>query len=315
LKAVGSYCSHERGRFPLVCTYILHNTYYQTLPVVGVDAYCATVFANPDAVYADLTELLTAAGMGPRQVTGEKVPYYARNLLLLAPTGHRLAQVRAGGSNPHPFVECKGPASPLVCGFLRASYDHRPSRMDAALDQRAAGLFRRFLRLAKRTAKKYGLRMELAGDWNTTDAGRTIYLGSRQSQVFLRIYEKGLKYAHELGLPVTDELREWIRVEVEFKPQNRKSKMIARSIEPAAIWGMAEWLAHFAQEAFAMQADRININQRRESNRDRALRFMASQYRSHLLSLLDDCERDDARFGAAIREIAGLSGEEAQQAA
>ncbi len=282
--------------------------------MVGVDAYCCTVFGNADAVYADLTSLLEAHGMQPQQRTGEKVPYYARNLLLDAPTGHRLLQVRAGGANPHPFVECKGTASPVVCGFIRAAYDHRPTRFDVAEDRRGSGLFRRYLRLAKRIAKKYGLRMGLAGDWNTRDAGRTIYLGSRHSQVLLRIYEKGLKYARELGLPVTDELRDWVRVEVEFKPQNPKSKSIARTIEPSAIWGTAEWLADFAAEAFSMSAHRVNINQRRESNRDRALRFMAGQYRSHLLSLLRDCDGDFALFGSAIADLASL-GEEAQQAA
>ena len=123
--------------------------------MAGIDAYCATVFANAYAVNSDLTALLEAGGMRPQQQTGEKVPYYARNLLPLAPTGHRLLQVRAGGANPHPFVDCKGVASPLVCGFLRAAYDHRPTRLDVAEDRRSK-LFRRFLRLAKRIVKKCG---------------------------------------------------------------------------------------------------------------------------------------------------------------
>jgi hypothetical protein len=285
------------------------------LPVVGIDAYCATVFGNADGLYSDLTALLASAGLQPRQVTGEKVPYYSRNLLLLAPTGHRLLQVRAGGSNPHPFVEVKGSAAALVCGFLRARYNHRPTRIDVAEDLRGPHLFRRLLRLSKRIAKAYGLRWEPDGDWSTPDAGRTIYLGSRKSQVFVRIYEKGLKYAHDLGLPVTDELREWVRVEVEFKPQKRTAKSLARDIEPAAIWGTAEWLCHFAREAFSMQAERININERRESNRERALRHMAFQYRAHLLALFHECESDYAQFGAAIADLAALTGEEAPEAA
>jgi DNA relaxase NicK len=138
------------------------------------------------------------------------------------------------------------------------------------------------------------------------DHGRTIYLGSRNSQVFLRIYEKGKKYAAELGIPLTDELRNWIRVEVEFKPQNRKSKSLASILTPDAIWGTSAWLADFAQEAFAMEAERININQRRESDQQRALRFMGSQYGGHLRALLNDLDGDLTAFGAAIADLAGI---------
>ena len=131
----------NRGVYPLIA----EGSPFQ--PILGVDAYCGTVFSNPDALYDDLTALLEGGGFEPRQLVGEKVPYYARNLLLLANTGHRLLQVRAGGSNPHPFVECKGDASPLVCGFLRASHDHRVARFDVARDMRGQGLFRRYHRL------------------------------------------------------------------------------------------------------------------------------------------------------------------------
>lgn len=237
---------------------------------------------------------------------GEKIRYYARNLLLVAPTGHRLLQVRAGGSNPHPFVECKGDASELVCGFLRGTYDHRPARIDVAEDRRGERLFFQLIRLTKRIAKKYGLKWAPWGDWVTPDAGRTIYLASRQSQVFVRVYEKGLKYAHDLGLPVTDELRQWIRIEVEFKPQNPKSKASAQTLTPDAIWGTSDWLIEFASEAFGMEAQKINIAQRRESDMQRALRFMGKQYGAHLSALFDQCDRDLAAFGAAVAHLAGL---------
>jgi DNA relaxase NicK len=203
-------------------------------------------------------------------------------------------------------VECKGEASPFVCGLLRNGFDHRPSRIDVAEDRNAKGLFHRLHRLSKRIAKRYGIQWRPDGDWGTPDAGRTIYLGSRASQVFVRIYEKGIKYARELGIPLTDELRDWVRIEVEFKPQNPTSRKIARTIEPAAIWGSAAWLADFAQEAFAMEAERININQRRESDQQRALRFMGKQYGAHLEALLKDLDGDLMAFGAAIADLAGI---------
>jgi hypothetical protein len=275
-------------------------------PIVGIDGYNATVFCNPDALVSDLDQLLASVGLNPSIADGPKVRFHARNTLLLEPAGHRLLSVRSGGQNPHPFVECKGEAAPFVCGFLRGRYDHRPARIDVAEDRRSGGLFHRLHRLSKRIAKRYGIQWRPDGDWATPDAGRTIYLGSRSSQIMLRIYEKGLKFAKETGAPVTDELRNWIRIEVEFKPQNPHSRQLAPNIEPAAIWGTAAWLADFAQEAMAMQAERININQRRESNQDRALRFMGKQYAAHLHALYKQLDGDLTAFGAAIADLADI---------
>jgi DNA relaxase NicK len=250
--------------------------------------------------------MLIDFGLEPRVCDGPKVRFYARNTVIIEPSGHRLLSVRSGGQNPHPFVECKGEASPFVCGFLRGRYDHNPSRIDVCEDRRAAGLFHRLHRLSKRIAKRYGIQWRPEGDWSTPDAGRTIYIGSRSSQLMVRIYEKGIKFAKDSGAPTTDELRNWIRIEVEFKPQNPVSRRLARTIEPSAIWGSAQWLADFAQEAFAMEAERININQRRESDQARALRFMGSQYGGHLRALYSELDGDLTAFGAAIADLAGI---------
>jgi DNA relaxase NicK len=203
-------------------------------------------------------------------------------------------------------VECKGEASPFVCGLLRERFDHRPARIDVAEDRRAQGLFHRLHRLSKRIAKRYGVQWRPEGDWSTPDAGRTIYLGSRSSQLMLRIYEKGILFCKQTGAPLTDELRNWVRIEVEFKPQNQRARKLARTIEPAAIWGTSAWLADFAREAFAMEAERVNINQRRESDQQRALRFMGNQYGAHLQALLSELDGDLTAFGAAIADLAGI---------
>ena len=55
-----------------------------------------------------------------------------------------------------------------------------------------------------------------------------------------------------------------------------------------------------------MEAERININQRRESDQDRALRFMAMQYRGPLAALLEACGGDYGAFGEHIAELAGI---------
>jgi hypothetical protein len=280
-----------------------------------VDAYNFTAYENPGILLDDLFCLLESAGLEPRIEDGGKVKFYAQNKLILAPTGHRLLSVRSGGTNPHPFVEVKGEASQLIAGYARANWKHRPSRIDHAIDRCDPGLFHMLEEYTKDLAREFRLKWEPAGDQVTPDAGRTFYIGSRASQVFVRVYEKGLKYAHEMGLPVTEELRNWIRIELEFKPQNRKARELAPVIEPAQMWGSTRWTSRLSERVLAMATQPVSIRERRESSRERALRFMASQYRTHLHGLLQDCEGDETEFGRHIIDLAGIGSQEASQAA
>ena len=163
---------------------------------------------------------------------------------------------------------------------------------------------------AVQLCKRHALRGAPAGDWVTADAGRTFYIGSRKSQVSVRIYEKGLKYAHDLGIPVTDELRQWVRIELEFHPQTDAAKNLASSVTGPQLWGSTLWTDQLAREVLLMDTEPVSIRERRESNRDRALRFMGAQYSSHLRSLLDECGGDVAEFGRAIVELAGLESQQ-----
>jgi len=284
--------------------------------VSGVlDAYSATVFANADALFDDLFCLCESAGFEPVRADGPKVRFYARNQLLLDAKGHRLLSVKSGGANPHPHVECTGMASNALAAFLRASYRHKPTRIDHAVDRSGDGLFDQIRAYSQALARDNRLKWAPSGDWVTPDAGRTIYLGSRSSQVFVRIYEKGLKYAHDMGLPVTPELRAWVRIELEFKPQNDTAKAVASKIAGPDLWGTTLWTGQLSREVLSMPAQPVSIRERRESNRERALRFMASQYGSHLRDLLEECGGDLSQFGHAIADLAGLLGDEAEQAA
>lgn len=279
------------------------------------DAYCATVFGPADAVFDELLCLMESAGIGAHEVDGGKVKFYARNRVLVDDKGHRLLAVKSGGANPHPHVECKGYASPLLGDYLRGGVRHRPTRVDHAVDRRGPELFDELLQYARELAKKHRLRLSFKGDWSTPDAGRTIELGSRASQVFVRIYEKGLEYAFKLGIPVTDELREWVRIELEFKPQTQTAKALAPTVTGAQLWGATQWTDELAREVLSMATEAVSIRERRESNRDRALRFMGAQYAAHLRSLLTDCKGDLAEFGHAVADLANLLDQDEKTAA
>lgn len=251
------------------------------------DAYCATVRGNPLELIERLENALLEAGLDTQREDGPPVRFYDRNTLLLDASGHRHLSMRSGGRNGWPFVECKGPASPIVAELLREFFPHHsPSRIDSAYDLRGADVFEQLHRIAQATQAR-GIRLDYAGAApEHPDRGTTIYLGSRKSQAFVRIYQKGLKHAEEMGLApdeIPDELRHWVRVELELKPDKKRAKEASKSLSPEQVWGASPWLRRFAKEALSIDAERVRMHEKRETNRERALRYCLSQYGPHLM--------------------------------
>jgi hypothetical protein len=180
--------------------------------------------------------------------------------------------------------------------------------VDVKRDATLYGLFRAVRDVAGEFAKTYDLRIQ---DWSNNDPnlGDTCYLGSRHSQVLVRIYQPGLKLAQMEGRTGDDihpDEANAVRVELEFKPQKQLAKQAASRLTPDELWGVSPWVADFAREVFAMDVRSVSISDRRESNRNRALRAMAGQYRAHLGSLHMECDGDVALFGSTILDLADI---------
>jgi hypothetical protein len=124
------------------------------------DAYCATVYAHPMKVLDYVEQALLDAGEWPTRQEGPPVRFYAHNALLIDPAGQRLAQVRHGGQNAHPFVEVKGVGSDAIAAALRENFKHGPSRLDSAYDLRAPGLFFTLRRIAHDFEARWGLKTD-----------------------------------------------------------------------------------------------------------------------------------------------------------
>lgn len=246
------------------------------------DAYCASVDAERLHVLDYLEQALLEAGFETVRDVGPKVPFYDRNDLILDDGGHRLLSVRSGGRNGTPFVECKGSASPVVAAELRESFPaHFPSRIDSALDLRGPEVFNEFQKLAK-AFERSGVKLNQVGaQVENEDRGTTLYLGSRSSQFYVRIYQKGLKHAEECGLvgdAIPDDLRHWVRIELECKPLKRSAKTKASSMSAVDLWGGSPWVRRLCKEAFLIDAERVTMREKRESNLQRSFRFSAEQY-------------------------------------
>ena len=234
------------------------------------------------------------AGFETERQDGPPVRFYASNQLLLDGAGQRLFSMRYGGANGWPFVESKGPASVVVASVLRRHFldCHAPSRIDSAYDLRGPEAFADLHRIALATQER-GIRLDYAGAAvDHPDRGTTIYLGGRKSQSFVRGYQKGLKLAEEMGLApddIPDELRHWVRIELELKPDKQKAKQAARNLTPAGVWGCSPWIRRFAREALSIDAERVTMREKRESNHERAMRYLMTQYRSHLIEEAKRC--------------------------
>ena len=201
--------------------------------------------------------------------------------------GDRVATILYGGSNGHPNVEASGDRAPALAELLRRLGAHRVTRCDPCVDLYGAGLFEELQQLALAIAAEFGLQTRLVGSPSDPRAGRTLYVGSRKSAVFLRIYEKGKAERGRYGDLPDDALDNWVRVELEVKPQ-KEMKERAALLEPADFWGVSAWTAKLAQEAFSMAPDPIPFHPRRTASDERAYRFMVAQYRNLMMRRCKD---------------------------
>lgn len=255
------------------------------------DAYSASVDAERLHVLDYLEQALLEAGFETQRAFGPNVPFYDKNDLILDEGGHRLCSVRSGGQNGTPFVECKGAASVTVAAELKESFpDHLPARIDSALDLRGPEVFEKLHQLAK-AYERSGVKLNQVGaQIENLDRGTTLYLGSRSSPFYVRIYQKGLKHAEECGLSgdaIPDDLRNWVRVELECKPKKRWAKNKARSLTAEGLWGGSPWVRKFANEAFQIKAERVTMREKRESNLQRSFRYSAEQYGATHCEMID----------------------------
>lgn len=228
-------------------------------------------------------------------------------------SGDRVATILHGGSNGHPNVEASGERAPALAQLLRGNGNHRVTRADVACDHYGETAFADLEKVALDIGRQFGLGVRKIANPLDASAGETIYLGSRSSAVFARIYEKGKADAAIYGDISPAVLNRWVRCELEVKPQ-KEMKALAATMAPDAFWGVSAWSTQLAKEAFAMAPEPIPFHPRRTASDDRAFSFMCSQYRN-LLRRRVDAVHDGDKLAMAMEILAQIYGQEAQEAA
>lgn len=215
--------------------------------------------------------------------------------------GDRVATVLHGGPNGHPNVEASGGRyAPRLAALLRSKGEHNVTRCDVAVDLFGEGLFERLRDMAGGIADEHGLSCRDVTDRDKSK-GDTRYLGSRQSQVFARIYEKGKAGGETEDRIDPDLLRHWVRIELEVKPQ-KGMKAKAALLEPSEFWGVSPWTLQLAKGALDMDAQPIPFTPRRNSNDERAFAHCMDQYGETFRRLcVAKYQGDEDAFLEAIR--------------
>lgn len=176
---------------------------------------------------------------------------------------------------------------------------HRLVRADVAIDYNELGAWESLYGLGMDISKRFGLKNKYVGpaERESSDCillpGRTLYVGSRASVSFFRIYEKGKKDNPDYPC--------WVRLELEFKPKG-DSRWAYASATPhqivAATRAGAEVL-RVLLNAFALRPCAAGTV-RKLSDYDRTLRAIRKQYGNFFNELLS---RHGGSLECSMREL------------
>ena len=265
------------------------------------DWYSGTV--RDDSVGADIGARLVdgLASNLSATVTLDMPRYGYGEHAVLRRGGDVVGHVMHGGRQPWPTAWASGDATDAFVPALRDGWAHQVTRADSAQDFLAPGAWDELYPLLLGLADERRLSVSQAGDWHRGRDGRTLYIGSRKSSVFLRLYEKGLEQrakapSPELAAKVDPN---WCRVELETRPEKDARSVVAR-MSPDQVWGLTAWSQEVRRRLDGVEVPRVVMRGWRQSDDDRALAFMLRQYGPMLVR-----QRASAGSWAALGDLLG----------
>lgn len=193
-------------------------------------------------------------------------------------TGSNTKVTVTGSSHPHDF------ASFAQQAWLSSYY---VQRADVAIDFDEERAFEILQTLGKNVAEEHGLKIDQRGDWER-GIGRTLYIGSRQSPYYLRIYEKGHEQRQKGYIP--DASVDWVRVEFEIKPKSKMIRKYSAGMSPEGLLGGSQWVSDFVQCITSSEIKRFTGmgTIKKKTDNEVAVRYMAKAYNKRIQALVDD---------------------------
>lgn len=248
------------------------------------DWYQATI---PETPYA-LIETLKSGLAGYEVIEGRGRHNYHSSYRINDAAGGRLAEILCGGPNGHPNVTSSGENTPKFVDIVRAHWPrHNVTRFDASEDFAGIATYDRLESICRRIATKSKVKGRSIVPDDLTE-GRTYYLGAPTSDVRVRLYDKAAELRRHVAPEKHHELPAHLtRLEAQVRPKG-DWKADAAKVGPDSVWGFSGWTWDLYQEVFELPLERINMKAGRESDDERAYRFMLLQYGKILQKQLND---------------------------
>lgn len=269
------------------------------------DWYQATVkdhgmAINPNQLVDLLGKELHASG----QKVDRGLHGYESQTVLMSAEGDALARVLHGGRNRWPNAWGSGEHATRFADVMRMQFPdrHLVTRADVAHDVQAPDAFDQLLKKCLEVADDRHLNVSHAGDWHRAEKGRTLYIGSRKSEQFIRLYEKGLEQRGKAPTPEAAEAipDDWTRLELVAKPQKAHRRALLAAMEPADVFGVAIWTRQLADAVLALDVPRIERASWTRADDAVALDWMIRQYGSVLLRQVEMFGGDWESLGRKI---------------
>lgn len=232
------------------------------------DAYAATIRG---AKFNDVVEAITSS-MDCIAAKGKPMRRFATVVQL--DDGPRMAAwIGHIPESDQIYIEGKGETSPALAGAIRTHFPvHGVPRADVCDDVDEEGAFERLLGVIRATKgpKVHGGYVALPDD---VQDGRTWAAGRRGGVAYLRLYEAG-KHPDRLAFNRPN----WVRPELEVRPQYARDKAAAATMSPMDFWGMTAWSTKVGAAITGMDINRFEP-EIRKYNQSKTLRYVALTYR------------------------------------
>lgn len=249
------------------------------------DWYQATIPEHPVTL---VDSILSRLAPGGDVEQGRGRHNYHQSFTVRDIRGDRVALVLAGGPNGHPNATASGVATDGFVDLVREAWpEHRVTRFDAAEDFCEPGAFEMAESVCREVARDLGVKGRAIVPDDPAE-GRTYYMGAPSSDVRVRLYDKAAEVRRSLPPERHSEIPEnWVRLEAQVRPRKEWRERAAH-VTPEQAWGFAGWTHELARRAFELQVERITMQAGRETDHERAYRFMLRQYGGALRQMFAD---------------------------
>lgn len=211
-----------------------------------------------------------------------------------------VCQVLHGGNNPDPNIKASGHDSEQVRAWIVEAFpEGRISRMDSAIDSMAGtGEFEKAAAWLEARATQAGINCRWIKNSDPTK-GDTLYVGSQNSRVMIRLYEKGKQMGYKPN--------EWWRAEVQLRPDS-KNKDVAYYYRSSMCWAATRVTREFYEMITGNKLEAVGFQQpSKQKTLDVRAAHLVKQY-GRLLKELAEEEGGWLYVGAYLEKIAEETG-------